>query len=276
MRLTLLLTDAHDTRFQPLSLSAIRQAIQPEFCKQLADIAIYDSVDSTNEQLWQRLEQGLNSPAVCLSEQQTAGRGRRGDQWQSPAAGNLYLSVFWPFPANTLKNGLSIAIGIGLINTLKDKGISNLQLKWPNDVLFNRQKLAGILVESRFGNQHNVVIGIGLNFKLPIATRNKIQQPTTSLQQLCTKLPCRNQLAGHIIQNMIETLTLFQARGLQDFVPLWSQYDALHNATIKLISEHETLVAKAHGIDDEGQLRYEHRDQVHTLSNSHVSIRFAS
>lgn len=276
MSLTLLLTDALDTPFQPLSQSAIRQAIQAEFYQQLADIAIYESVDSTNDQLWQRLEQGLDTPAVCLSEHQTAGRGRRGDQWQSPAAGNLYLSLFWPFPANTLKNGLSIAIGIGLINTLKAGGISGLQLKWPNDILFNRQKLAGILVESRFGNQHNVVIGIGLNFKLPVATQNKIQQPTTSLQQLCTKVPCRNQLAGQIIQNMIETLTLFQARGLQDFVPLWPQYDALHNATINLISEHETIVAKAHGIDDEGQLRYEHRDQVHTLSNSHVSIRFAS
>ena len=262
--------------FQPLSHSVISKAIQPEVYQQLADISIYKSVGSTNDQLWQRLEQGLNTPAVCLSEHQTAGRGRRGDSWESPSAGNLYLSLFWPFPANTLKNGLSIAIGIGLINTLKNIGINNLKLKWPNDILSNRQKLSGILVESRFGNQQNVVIGIGLNFKLPIATRNKIQQPTTSLQQLCKKTPCRNQLAGHIIQNMIETITLFQARGLQDFVPLWSQYDALHNATIKLISEHETLVAKAHGIDDEGQLRYEHRDQVHTLSNSHVSIRFAS
>ena len=270
------MTDTVDTPFQPLSQSAIVQAIQPELYQQLADIAIYESVSSTNDQLWQRLEQGINTPAVCLSEHQTAGRGRRGDQWQSPSAGNLYLSLFWPFPANTLKNGLSIAIGIGLINTLKTQGINGLQLKWPNDILYDRQKLAGILVESRFGNQHNVVIGIGLNFKLPISTQNKIQQPTTSLQQLCTKVPCRNQLAGHIIQNMIETLTLFQARGLQDFVPLWPQYDALHNATIKLISDDKTLIAKACGIDEEGQLRYEYQDQIHTLANSHVSIRFAS
>ena len=75
---------------------------------------------------------------------------------------------------------------------------------------------------------------------------------------------------------MIETLTLFQARGLQDFVPHWPQYDALHNATIKLISDDKTLTAKACGIDEEGQLRYEHQGQIHTLSNSHVSIRFAS
>jgi len=262
--------------FAPLSQSAIRAAMSPESYQQLADLAIYDTIGSTNDQLWQRLASGLETPAVCLSEHQTAGRGRRGDEWQSPPAGNLYLSLFWPFPANTLQNGLSIAIGIGLINVLKAYGISDLQLKWPNDVLANRHKLAGILVESRFGNQHNTVIGVGLNFKLPTATRDKIQQPTTSLQQLCTEVPCRNELAGHLIQNMIETLTLFQARGLQDFVPLWPQYDALRDATVKLISNDSTQTVKAQGIDDSGAFQYEYQGQLHTLSDSHVSIRFAS
>ena len=276
MSLVLLLTDIVDIPYRPLSHSAISGAIQPEFYQQLADISIHKSVGSTNDQLWQRLEQGLNTPAVCLSDHQTSGRGRRGDSWESPPTGNLYLSLFWPFPADTLKNGLSIAIGIGLINTLKNIGINDLKLKWPNDILCNRQKLSGILVESRFGNQQNVVIGIGLNFKLPIATQNKIQQPTTSLQQLCKQLPCRNELAGHIIQNMIETISLFQARGLQDFLPLWPHYDALHNAKIKLISNKKTLLAKSCGINSEGQLLYEHQDQIHTLSSSHTSIRFAS
>ena len=270
------MTFIESSPFAPLSRSAIRNAMSDSSYQQLGNLSIYESVASTNDQLWQRLEQGLDTPAVCLSEHQTAGRGRRGDQWLSPPAGNLYLSLFWPSPANTLQNGLSIAIGIGLINTLKSHGISDLQLKWPNDVLVNRHKLAGILVESRFGNQHNTVIGVGLNFKLPTATRDKIQQPTTSLQQLCTEVPCRNELAGHLIQNMIETLTLFQARGLQDFVPLWSQYDALHNATIQLISDDVTQTVKAQGIDENGALRYEHQNQLHTLSNSHVSIRFAS
>ena len=270
------LTDTVDMPNQPLSHSAISGAIEPQFYQQLSDISIYKSVGSTNDQLWQRLEQGLNTPAVCLSEHQTAGRGRRGDSWESPSTGNLYLSLFWPFPADTLKNGLSIAIGIGLINTLKKIGINDLKLKWPNDILCKKQKLSGILVESRLGNQQNVVIGIGLNFKLPIATRNKIQQPTTSLQQLCKKIPCRNMLAGHIIQNMIETIPLFQARGLQDFLPLWSHYDALHNAKIKLISNEKTLIAKACGINGEGQFLYEYQDQIHALSSSHISIRFAS
>ena len=222
----------------------------------LDDILIHSSVSSTNDELWQRLAQGKSTPAVCLAESQTAGRGRRGDLWHSPPAGNLYLSLFWPFPAEMAKNGLSIAIGISLINTLKAEGINDLQLKWPNDVLHKRHKLAGILVESRFGKKQNTVVGIGLNFKLPTKTQNQINQKTTSLQQLCTDVPCRNQLAGKIIQNMIKTIELFQHRGLSDFIPLWPQYDALDNQTVTLISENSKFTALACGINEQGELRY--------------------
>ena len=134
-----------------------------------------------------------------------------------------------------VKNGLSIAIGISLINTLKSAGINDLQLKWPNDVLHKRHKLAGILVKSHYGKHQNTVVGIGLNFNLPTNIKDLIKQKTTSLQQICKKVPCRNQLAGKIIQNMIKTIELFQYRGLSDFIPLWHQYDALDNQAITMI-----------------------------------------
>ncbi len=262
--------------FPPLSAAVIRSIMDTDTLKKLDDILIHSSVSSTNDELWQRLTQGKSTPAVCLTESQTAGRGRRGDVWHSPSSGNLYLSLFWPFPAELAKDGLSIAIGISLINTLKSEGISDLQLKWPNDVLHKRHKLAGILVESRFGKTQNTVIGIGLNFKLPPNTKNQINQKTTSLQQLCTEVPCRNQLAGKIIQNMINTIELFQHRGLSDFLPLWPQYDAFDNQTVTLISENDEFTAQACGINEQGELRYMRNNKIETLSNSHVSIRFAS
>jgi len=263
--------------FQALSLAAIQQAIPTSTQHKIADILIHQSVCSTNDELWNRLQQGKTQTAVCLSESQTEGRGRRGDQWQSPNSGNLYLSISWPFPADMKKSGLSIAVGISLINLLKTEGINNLQLKWPNDILHDRAKLAGILVESRFGNQLQTVIGIGLNFKLPIAVKNKIKQTTTSLQQLCTQVPCRNELAGKIIHTMIDTLENFQSNGLKDFIPHWSSYDALSNQTINLLrDDQEPLTVTAAGINEQGELLYRHNNQLHTLSNSHISIRFAS
>ncbi|NOQ81505.1 MAG: biotin--[acetyl-CoA-carboxylase] ligase [Methylophaga sp.] len=262
--------------FPPLSLTEIHSVLDQSTINKLDDILIHDSVSSTNDELWKRLSQGKTSAAICLSETQTAGRGRRGDQWHSPAAGNLYLSVFWPFPAETVQNGLSIAIGISLINALKSEGINDLQLKWPNDILYKRRKLAGILVESRFGKKLNTVVGIGLNFKLPTATKNQIQQPTTSLQQLCTQVPCRNRLAGKIIQTMINTLEQFQTSGLRDFVSQWPDYDALADQAITLIDKNDHIDVIARGINEQGELQYQLNNKIHTLSNSHISIRFSS
>ena len=242
----------------------------------LDDILIYSSIKSTNDQLWQRLANGKFTPAVCLAEGQTAGQGRLGDLWHSPANGNLYLSLFWPFPAKIAKNGLSIAIGISLINTLESAGINDLQLKWPNDILHKKHKLAGIIVKSHYGKQQNTVIGIGLNFNLPIKIQNLINQKTTSLQQICEVIPCRNQLAGKIIQNMIKTIEIFQYRGLSDFIPLWNQYDALANQTITMINGNYQFTALSCGINEQGELRYMRNNTIKTLSNSHISIRFSS
>ena len=260
----------------PLSLSTIQSQLNQNTLDLLDEVLIHQSVASTNDELWQRQSDGKNTLAVCLTETQTAGRGRRGDQWHSPASGNLYLSIIWPFPAETALNGLTIAIGISLINTLKEVGINGLQLKWPNDILYKRRKLAGILVESRFGKQQNTVVGIGLNFELPTATQQQIQQATTSLQQLCTVVPCRNELAGKIINTMIETLQHFQSHGLHDFISQWPQYDALDNQAITLINDNQHTDAIARGVNEHGELRYQIGEELHTLSNSHISIRFAS
>jgi BirA family biotin operon repressor/biotin-[acetyl-CoA-carboxylase] ligase len=260
----------------PLSLDLIQAELDADTRALFEDILIFDSVASTNDALWQRFEQGKTTPAICLAETQTAGRGRRGDRWQSPAAGNLYLSIYWPFPADNIRNGLSIAVGMSLINTLNAEGINDLQLKWPNDVLHQRHKLAGILVESRFSSLLNTVVGIGVNFDLPESTRTQIPQPTTSLKQLTDNPPCRSRLAGKIIQTMSNTFFVFQQRGLEDFLPHWPKYDALDQQAITLISDTEQVSATACGINDQGELRYLRDGEMHTLSNSYTSIRFNS
>lgn len=263
-----------NTHIPPLNEALIRSELTANHNALIEDILIFSSIPSTNDSLWQRFEQNQKTPAVCLAETQTAGRGRRGDKWHSPACGNLYLSLFWPHCADSLKQGLSIAVGMTLINTIKEFKINNLSLKWPNDVLCHKQKLAGILVESRFNSKQYTVVGVGLNFELPTSTQDLIEQPTTSLTQLCDTVPCRNRLAGKLIKNMIETLTLFEQRGLQDFVPLWSQYDAFHQQDVILVDGESQQRVQACGISDEGEFRYRYQGQTLTLSNSAISIRF--
>lgn len=259
-----------------LNSLAIRSQLSENNTRQLADIIIRESVTSTNDVLWQKQQQGLLDTTLCVANTQTAGRGRRGTEWQSPASGNIYLSLLWPFPADLPHEGLSIAIGIGVIHALQEFQINDLQLKWPNDVLFKRQKLAGILIESRFGDGHFMVIGLGLNYALPKSVSAKIPQPVTCLQQLMPTLPDRNHLIGRLTDHILSTLNIFTYRGLADFLPQWSKYDALHNSPIHILTEQGQITAVACGINEQGELRYMHNQQLCTLSNSHVSIRFAS
>lgn len=248
----------------------------PAIADQLVQLTLFDQVTSTNDVLWQSIQPDHQGIAACLANSQTHGRGRRGGQWLSPASGNIYLSLLWPVEAQSLRHGLTIAVGISLIHSLKQLGFNDLKLKWPNDVLFERQKLAGILVESRVGKNTYVVIGLGLNYAMPTEMHHTIAQPIISLHDLNGPLPCRNRLAGTVIQNMIETLHLFSKRGLEDFLPEWPILDALHQQTVQIIDDQQTLTAQACGINTLGELLYRHNTHLHTLTSSHVSIRFTS
>ncbi|AFJ01790.1 Biotin-protein ligase / Biotin operon repressor [Methylophaga frappieri] len=257
--------------------AAIRAQLEPNHAATLADILIYDSVTSTNDVLWQRFADNPASPAVCIAEQQSAGRGRRGGAWQSPAGGNIYLSLFWPLPTSGNVEGLSIAVGISLIHALSAFGVNALKLKWPNDILHQRRKLAGILVEARYGESYGVVIGIGINYiALPAQHLNEIPQPVTNLAEICPQIPDRNSLCGQLINHIMSALKLFQHQGLTEFLPHWPALDALHEQSIVIKTEQGSLQATACGINEKGELRYMHNQQLDTLSSSHVSIRFAS
>lgn len=262
--------------FTALDASVIRTQLSNDHLRQLAEIIVCDSVTSTNDILWQQQQQGLSQTALCVANSQTAGRGRRGSEWQSPASGNIYMSLLWPCPSDLKHEGLSIAIGIAVIHALQEFNINGLKLKWPNDVLFERQKLAGILVESRFGDGHYMVIGLGINYALPQDIQMQIPQAVTSLQQLTVTLPDRNHLIGRLSDNILSTLNVFMHKGLSDYLPQWQQYDALDNSPIHILTEQGRITALACGINEQGELRYMHNQQLGSLSNSHVSIRFVS
>ncbi len=263
------------TTLQPLNADAISSAMSANVRPTLGHVEILTSVSSTNDHAWQLLSAGHNKPFVCLAEHQTSGRGRRGKQWQSPALGNLYLSLFWPFAASCPPKGLSIAIGVTLAETLNSFGIRGLQLKWPNDLLCKGHKLAGILIESRHNGGYNTVIGIGLNFRLSPDLQQIVDQPVTSLEQQCHQLPCRNHLAGQLIEHLMQAIDKFQHNGLNDFLPSWHAMDLLFGQTIEISNDAETFSAIAQGINANGELQYLYKGQTMSLSSSHHSIRLS-
>ncbi|MBB5202965.1 BirA family biotin operon repressor/biotin-[acetyl-CoA-carboxylase] ligase [Inhella inkyongensis] len=121
---------------------------------------------STNTELLALCREGLSRPHLLVAEQQTAGRGRLGRQWQSWPGASLTFSLAWPWEGAPL-DGLSLAVGAALAEALDPAG-QLLQLKWPNDLWLARRKLGGILIETVSqggGSPRAVVVGVGLNIE---------------------------------------------------------------------------------------------------------------
>ena len=130
---------------------------------------IFDTLPSTNQKLWELIDQGAKPGTVVIATQQTAGRGQWGRQWDS-SLGGLYLSLAIA-PNLPLANSaqLTLCSAWGIATALRDRNIPVL-LKWPNDLILLNRKLGGILIETRVQQGHitHAVIGVGINWVNPV------------------------------------------------------------------------------------------------------------
>lgn len=233
------------------------------------------SIDSTNQYLMQKAQQ-LTPPWLVLAEHQRAGRGRRGRTWQSPLAGNLYLSLLWRFhQVSASFASLSLVVGTLVCQVLQSYGVAQLGLKWPNDVLCQGKKLCGILIEMRGETQgpSDVVIGIGLNLAMPESAGRQIDQPWIALQQVMPQLPSRNALVARLTEAMINALPQFETRGLLPFLQAWQALDAYRDAPVQLQLGDRQIDGIAHGIDEQGALRVEHDGKLQRYYSGEISLR---
>lgn len=245
-----------------LKLAAIKKNISKTNLSKLHSIVIFDQIDSTNNYLL-NLETALKNKAyVCLAEQQLAGRGRLGRKWVSPYAANIYLSLLWPFTKNICAlAGLSLAVTTILSKVLMKLGVENIELKWPNDILYQQKKLAGILIET-VGEAYGVtkaIIGIGLNVSMPNSAGKEIDQPWIDLQTITNAVLDRNKIAGLIINECLKELPKFAREGLTPFMQVWQQHHYLFGKTVKLIMPNKTITGVIKGIDANGYLQLQNK-----------------
>ncbi len=228
----------------------IAAIITPENKKSLTRLEIFPTLPSTNRFLLEQAKQNATSGYVCLTEEQTEGYGRRGSPWVAPPATNIFCSLLWRFSGSVNISGLSIAIGVILVNTLKKYGItSDLKLKWPNDLLVGSRKLAGILLETQ-GSA--VVIGIGLNLRLPEDANPK----WIALENMTSDIR-RNFLTGLLINELLTELPVFQNQGLTPFLTEWQKHDALINQKIVIHTPMKKFPGVMRGISENGELLLE-------------------
>jgi len=263
---------------QPLELldrDTIVTALTTESRALLADLELHSHLDSTNSYLSAKAA-SLPSGQVCLAEYQASGRGRRGRAWVSPYAANVYLSLLWRFSVSpAVLSGLGLVSGVAVARALREAGLRDIGLKWPNDVTWQGRKLAGTLLEMS-GESYgpiNVVIGVGVNVRMPATAGGRIDQAWVDMETALGNRVSRNALAGLLLHQLLLAMQQFQDKGLAPFLQEWQQWDIVTGKTIRLQLPNETLTGIAKGIDRNGALLLQCRGTISSYMAGEVSVR---
>ena len=227
------------------------------------DFYLLDTVDSTNTFAKEKL---LNKDyLVVISEQQTAGRGRQGKEWYSPNAGNIYMTIKFRD-----KNPAPLSLIIGLLISEAMDSVSgqkiNAELKWPNDLLINKKKICGILIESEMNaDEVEFIVGIGINYALP-----KKESWWGEIGELADILP-REKLMNSILKNIIN----YKENGYKNWKDAWEKRCMHIGIELKALSNNQkdTDIGIFIGINEEGKMLLQTERGLKIISSGECSIK---
>jgi len=243
--------------------------------KLFSSVEVLSTVDSTSSYLARSWAQGNGEGRIVIAEHQTGGRGRNGKTWVSPFGTNLYFSLGNRLPMGlSALGGLSLAIGIGLAKFFNQHTDRKVKLKWPNDLLVDQRKLAGILVEASGDSNDNsfLNIGIGLNWKMP-SNAQGIEQPWINLSEILIKELDRNKLLAQVLLALDDILYDYIENGFESFRSHWAEYSAYYGEPVVLTSSTGTVSGIEAGIDKMGALRLKMDCEEKTFYSGEVSLR---
>jgi BirA family biotin operon repressor/biotin-[acetyl-CoA-carboxylase] ligase len=240
------------------------KAIKKGLHNKQISVTIFESIASTH--LYCRQGEKDNKINIALAEAQTAAIGRFARPWIAPFAKNIYFSMRYPFNKDVSElAGLSLLIGLSLQQTLQNElGIKSLKLKWPNDILHEGKKLAGVLmdVDAEANGRCHVIISFGLNVNFIKNQQAKIAQPWTSLQKITKVTYDRNKLLYKIINDLEKNITCFNEKGLTPFLETWEKNDYLQHKAITLKNFDKTIKGVVLGINKYGHLVLQQKNGV--------------
>jgi BirA family biotin operon repressor/biotin-[acetyl-CoA-carboxylase] ligase len=246
---------------------------------QPVNVEVHPIIDSTNSELMRRIQAktALESGTVIVAEMQQAGRGRRGRVWQSPFGANLYYSYFWRLDDGLqAAMGVSIAVGLAVYDTIKALYNIELELKWPNDIYLNKQKLAGVLVELDGQPQGpcQLVLGIGINLQMPQSFSQHIDQAWTDLSQHTQQLD-KNELVASLTYHLENRLDQYRKSGLHTMHEQWNSLNAFAGEYVELNTGHRSWRGICEGIDPQGGIRIRQDGEVKSYYGGEISLRKA-
>ena len=226
----------------------------------------FESIDSTNSYL--ASTKYSTKPQICITREQTKGKGQHGRNWVSQKDGSIIFSMRKSFNEGMNLNGLSLIAGMAIIKSIEAEcQLSGLKIKWPNDIYYGDKKLAGILMENtHYKSNQLVLVGVGINYQL--VDTNEIDEPWVDLSRILNKLPNFQQLTAKIITNILFFLEDFQINGLSNLLSEWHHYDMLKGVRIKFRESNIELQGQIDGITHQGALKVLTKDGVKELYSS--------
>ena len=234
-------------------------------------LEVFDTISSTNDYLLRKEKNKNKDIKICIAEEQTKGRGRRGKSWISPKFKNIYFSLNSYLKKEDL-SGLSIAVALSVSKVLTKINVMSL-IKWPNDLLVGNKKICGILIETaKVGELTKVVIGIGINVNMEYS--ELIDQEWTSIKLEKKQSVDRNSIITEMINQLCITLNKFEQEEFDYFINKFTSLDLLKDKKFTLKDKpNETFIGK--GIDNKGLLIAQNlKDQrIVKFSSGEVSLK---
>ncbi len=270
---------------EPLDLldgKRIAAGLDRQASAQISNLSISHEIVSTNQFLLESVAPNAAHGYVCLAEYQSAGQGRHGNQWHSPIAGGLYLSIGWRVDgmAEPL-TGLSLAAGVAAVRALAACGIAGVSLKWPNDLIGNGRKLGGILLQVRgeITGPCLWVLGIGINVRLPATAIDSIDQPVVDLATLLgprQPLASRSEVAAALVNHLVACLDDYPRTGFKPYIQDWQRYDCMSGRQVTLTTAGRHIRGQMLGVDNAGALLLSIDGQVQRYASGELSLRAVS
>ncbi len=237
-------------------------------------VKIVSQTASTNQDLLNSIRnEQIHRNTLLLALEQTSGRGRNGRTWYSDKNNSLTFSLAWHFSRSATKiPGIPLTAGIAIASALAQSGVKVL-LKWPNDILKNGGKVAGILTELP-DNRHDhwAVIGIGINLHLTHSLEKNIGQPASDMPWLAQM--DRNQLMALLTDALAHHLKRLDEKGFDSLAPVWNNLHAHHLKPVTILQGQEKLLCGiALGINKDGHLLLKTKKGIETILSGDVSVR---
>ena len=246
-------------------------------------VLFFDCIGSTNAQAKIDAENGAESGTLIVADMQTAGRGRRGRSWTSPAGTNIYYTLilkpkFDPDKASMLTLVMAMAVVEGIEKYLTDNGCKDVTcgIKWPNDIVLNGKKICGILTEMSAERDYiqHVVIGVGINvYRQEFAP--ELQDKATSMEEECKFHISRSTLIALIMEAFEKDYELFvQDENLSGLKAAYEKLLINKGREVCVLDPQGEYRGKALGITDGGELQVQKEDgTVVCVYAGEVSVR---